>query len=56
MLYKLLSFFKRLFGFKDSKSEDLKWLEKKVKESDKKLKDIENEEHTDDSIVDHFNK
>jgi len=45
----LLSFFKKT----TKKESDLN---KKVKDAEKKLREIENENPTDDDIVDHFNK
>ena len=52
MICKLI---KKLFGIED-KSEDLKWLEGKVKESDKKLEEIDNEKVDINDVNDHFNK
>lgn len=51
----ICKFLKKLFGKKE-KSEDLKWLEKKVKDSDKKLKEIEDEKVDLDDINNHFNE
>lgn len=52
MICKLI---KKLFGMEE-KSEDLKWLENKVKDSNKKLKEIEDEKVDLNDINNHFNE
>lgn len=54
MIKRIINWLKSLF--EKEKSHEQKWLEKKVADNKKKLKEIENEKHDIDSIVDHFNK
>jgi|11BtaG_2_1085332.scaffolds.fasta_scaffold00997_18 hypothetical protein len=52
----ICKFIKKLFGLDKKPNPDLQWLEDKVKESEDKLENIENEEVTIDDVNDHFNK
>jgi len=53
MICKLI---KKLFGLDKKPNPDLQWLEDKVKESDKKLEEIDNEKNSLDDNIDHLNK
>ena len=55
MLWKLIKIIRDLLGLDTGPSSDVEWLEDKVEESDKKLKEIEDEENTVDDVVNHFN-
>lgn len=53
MICKLI---KKLFGLDKKPNPDLQWLKDKVKESDKKLEEIDNEKVDINDVNDHFNK
>jgi len=53
MIAKILEFLLSLFKKTTKKESDLN---NKIKNAEKKLKEIENENPTDDDIMDHFNK
>lgn len=53
MICKLI---KRIFGLDKKPNSNLQWLEDKVKESDKKLEEISNENNNLDDNIDHLNK
>lgn len=51
----IIDFFLKLFGLKSEKSEEQEWLENKIKEKEKELEKIDEEDMSTDHIVDHFN-
>lgn len=53
MICKLI---KKLFGLDKKPNPDLQWLKDKVKESDKKLEEIDNEKVDINDNIDHLNK
>lgn len=54
--FMICKFLKKLFGFDKEKKGEVKWLEDKLEENKKKLKEIENEDYDKNNIVDHFNE
>lgn len=52
----ICKFIRKLFGLDKKPNPDLQWLEDKVKDSEKKLKEIDNEEVNINDVNDHFNK
>lgn len=42
--------------FQEEKNKEQEWLENKIKEKEQELQEIEDEEMSDDDVVDHFNK
>jgi hypothetical protein len=51
----IIDFFLKLFGLKTD-SPDVEWVKEKIEDNNKKLEEIENEEHSLDDLNDHFNK
>ena len=54
MIKRLLEWLLSFFDKEKSKEEE--WLENKIKEKEKKLEEIEDEEMSDDDITDYLNK
>jgi hypothetical protein len=52
----IIDFFLKLLGLKSEDGPDVEWVKEKIKGNNKKLEEIENEEHSLDDLNDHFNK